>query len=164
MDNRRGIVFGVLIILLGAFLLVTQYFPDVFGTISWPFIVIGVGAIFLLAALFTRTGGLAVPGVIIAGIGGILYYQNLSGNWLSWTYSWTLIPGFVGIGVILAGLLSRDHPHFETGGLVLMVISAIGFLAFGGAFGLGWDISQYWPLLLIAAGVIVLFSALLRRK
>ena len=164
MDNRRGIVFGILIILLGTFLLASKYLNLPSDFMAWPFIVIGVGLIFILAAIFTRSGGLAVPGCIIAGIGGILYFQNLTGNWLSWTYSWALIPGFVGVGVIIAGLLSREHPHFDSGGLVLLLISGIGFLIFGGAFGLGWDVAQYWPVLLIAAGVIVLISALFRRR
>jgi hypothetical protein len=30
--------------------------------------------------------------------------------------------------------------------------------------GLGWDAVQYWPVLLIVAGVAVLFSTLFKRK
>jgi hypothetical protein len=91
-------------------------------------------------------------------------WQELAGNWLNWTFAWTLIPGFVGIGILLSGFLDRSHPHFESGGLVLLAISAAGFLMFGGALGLGWDAAQYWPVLLIVAGVVVLLSALIRRK
>jgi hypothetical protein len=164
MENRHGIVWGILLILLGGFFFVTQMYPDIFGYVYWPFIVIGVGAAFLLAAILTRTGGLAIPGCIVGGIGGILYYQAISGDWASWAYIWTLIPGFVGLGVIFAGLLSREHPRFDSGGLVLMAISAMGFIIFGGTFGLNLGVGTLWPLFLIGIGVITLFSALFRKR
>jgi hypothetical protein len=168
MENRHGIVWGILLILLGGFFLATRLMPGVFGTISWPFIVIGVGLVFIFSAILTRTGGLAIPGCIISGIGGILYWQTLTGRWESWSYMWTLIPGFVGVGVIFAGLLDSEHPHFDSGGLVLMAISSMGFMAFGSAFGtlfgFPFDVGTLWPLFLIGIGVIVLISALFRKR
>ncbi len=125
---------------------------------------IGVGAAFLLSALLTRTGGLAIPGCIVGGIGGILYYQTISGNWASWAYLWTLIPGFVGVGIILAGLLSRERVHFDTGGLILIAISFMGFIIFAGSFGLNLGMGMLWPLFLIGIGVITLISALFRKR
>ena len=77
---------------------------------------------------------------------------------------WTLIPGFVGIGILLSGLLSREGPRFEPASLVLMLISAVGFSIFGGFFGLEQNIETLWPLFLIGAGVIVLLSAFFNRK
>jgi hypothetical protein len=139
-------------------------YPNIFGIEFWPFIVMGVGGVFLLAALLTRTGGLAIPGCIVGGIGGILYYQTISGNWASWAYLWTLIPGFVGVGIILAGLLSRERVRFDTGGLILIAISAMGFVIFGGSFGLNLGMSTLWPLFLIGIGVITLISALFRKR
>jgi hypothetical protein len=50
-----------------------------------------------------RNGRAGCPGSILAGIGGIFYYQNLTNDWESWAYIWALIPGFVGIGVSSAG-------------------------------------------------------------
>lgn len=168
MNNRQGIVWGLLLIILGGFFLASRLMPDLFGFVFWPFIVIGVGGIFFLAAILTRTGGLAVPGCIIAGIGGILYWQAVTGHWESWAYIWTLIPGFVGLGVIFAGLLDRERPHFDSGGLVLMAISAMGFMIFGSAFGqlfgMSFNAGTLWPLFLIGIGVITLISALFRRK
>ena len=62
MENRHGIIWGFLLILMGAFFLAVNMYPAIFGEDFWPFIVIGVGGVFLLAALLTRTGGLASPG------------------------------------------------------------------------------------------------------
>ncbi|MCD6576628.1 MAG: hypothetical protein J7K66_01285 [Anaerolineaceae bacterium] len=164
MENRRGMVGGLILILLGGFLLAVQLMPDIFGYISWPFLIIGIGGAFLLAALFTRNGGLAIPGCVIGGIGAILYYQVTTNNWASWSYIWTLIPGFVGVGTLIAGFLSRGRPHFDRGGLVLIAISAMGFLIFGGMFGIALDVDMLWPILLIGIGFITLVSAIFHRR
>ena len=163
MENRRGMIVGLMFILLGGFFLATELIPDIFGDVTYPFILIGIGGAFLLAALLTRTGGLAVPACVIAGIGAILYYQELTHDWDSWSYIWTLIPGFVGVGVILSGLLTRNRPHFESGGLILIAISALGFFIFGGMFGLPYDIGTIWPIFIIGIGFITLISAIFRR-
>ena len=129
---------------MGAFFLAVNMYPNIFGYEFWPFIVIGVGAVFLLSALLTRTGGLAIPGCIVGGIGGILYYQTISGNWPAGrTCGRPSIPGFVGVGIILAGLLSRERARFDTGGLILIAISAMGFVIFGGNFWTGIWISAH---------------------
>ncbi len=168
MGNRRGVVWGILLILLGAFFLVTQMKPDLIGDVSWPFFIIGIGLVFLISAVLTRTGGLAIPGCIIGGIGCILYWQSVTGHWESWSYIWTLIPGFVGLGVIIAGLLDREHPHFDSGGLILMAISAMGFMIFGSAFGslfgYNFDMGSIWPIFLIGIGLIILISAIFRKR
>lgn len=164
MDNKGGIIVGLVIIAVGALLLANQFLNFQFDLFSGNFVLVTLGAIFLILALFTGRNGLAVPGSILAGIGAIMLVQEMPGNLLDWSYAWTLIPGFVGIGVLLSGLLDRSHPHFDSGGLVLVAISAAGFLMFGGFLGLGWDAAQYWPVLLIVAGVVVLFSAIFKRK
>ncbi len=164
MENRRGMVVGLMFILLGGFFLATELMPEIFGGLSYPFIIIGIGGAFILSALLTRTGGLAVPGSVVGGIGAILYYQELTHDWDSWSYIWTLIPGFVGVGVILAGLLNRNRPHFDSGGLILIAISALGFVFFGGMFGLPFDVNTLWPVFLIGIGFITLISAIFRRR
>ncbi len=75
MDNRSksALVTGTVLIVLGVFFLVTRFVPGFFETFSWPYIVIGVGVLFMLIAFITWTPGLAVPACIIGGIGGILY-------------------------------------------------------------------------------------------
>jgi len=67
--SRSALVVGTLLILLGVFFLVTRVVPGFFETFSWPFVVIGVGAIFMIIALVTWTPGLAVPACIIGASG-----------------------------------------------------------------------------------------------
>ena len=96
MKNKSGIFTGIILILLGGLFLASELYPGVFSFWSWPFILIGLGIMFLLWALIAQTGGLAIPGAILSGLGGIFYYQELTKDWDSWAYIWALIPGFVG--------------------------------------------------------------------
>jgi hypothetical protein len=106
---------------------------------------------------------MAVPASIVAGIGGILFYQNQTGDFGSWSYMWALIPGFVGVGTILAGLLGENTRRNIAHGLNLVVISTLIFLIFASFFGGLSLLGDYGPaIILIALGVYVLLRGLLR--
>ena len=155
--NRKSNLFGgIILILLGLLFLAREIAPQYFTFWDWPFFIIGLGVLFFIWAIVSNTGGLAVPGAILSGIGGIFYYQNMSGNWGSWSYIWALIPAFVGVGIVIGGVIDKNYKEAISGGLTLLVISAILFLVFGSAFGLNTSLAQYWPVLLIALGLISL--------
>ena len=165
--RRLNLVGGVLLVLLGAWLLAVQFVPGLDSWLdiefSWPLIIIGVGLFLFVFGLLVGEPGMAVPASIVTGIGALLYYQNATGNWESWAYAWTLIPGFVGIGAIIAGLLGEDRNKSVRDGLNLLVISAVLFLVFGSFLG-GLDLlGDYWPVLLILLGAWLLIRPLLRR-
>lgn len=164
MKQKTSIVGGIILILLGLLFLASEILPDYFQFWDWPFIIIGLGVVFFIWAIISGNGGLAVPGAILSGIGGIFYYQNMSGDWASWSFIWALIPGFVGIGVIISGIIDRNYKEAFSGGLTLIIISAILFFAFGSFLGLESNLSQYWPVLLIALGLISLVRALFSSK
>jgi hypothetical protein len=154
--------------LLGALFLALQLVPGLGDLIqlefSWPLIIIGVGVFLLVFGLLVGAPGMAVPACIVGGIGGILYYQNTTTDWTSWSYLWTLIPGFVGVGSILAGLLGENPRRSIRDGAWLVAISAVLFLVFGSLFG-GRDIlGPYWPVLIVGLGVLLLLQGLFRRR
>jgi hypothetical protein len=164
--RRSSLATGLVLILIGALVLAAQFVDGWETWFAWPLYIVGLGAILLIIGLLTGVPSLAVPACIVAGIGGLLYYQDITKNWASWSYAWALIPGFVGIGIILAGLLSGKFrkPLREGGQLIL--VSLVMFLAFGsffGLIGLG-PLGQYWPVLLIALGVLILFNRLIFRR
>ncbi|MBC7228019.1 MAG: hypothetical protein H5T61_12450 [Thermoflexales bacterium] len=135
---RTQLALGLFLILVAAFLAALRFYPSLRALIpsfAWPMWVVIAGGIILLIGLLVGAPGMAVPACIVAGIGGILYYQNATGDWESWTYAWTLIPGFVGVGTILAGLLGQDFRQSVRGGLNLILTSAILFLVFAAIFG-----------------------------
>jgi hypothetical protein len=158
--KRENLVWGVILILLGLGFLVFQFFPDLFGGFSWPWILLIIGGVFFIAALVGRIGGLMIPGTILLGLGGIFLYQTQTGNWESWAYIWSLIPGFVGLGMLLGGLFDRELAQARGAALIMMVISLILFAVFGGFFGLEPGILRYWPIILILFGLWVLIKAL----
>ena len=164
MNRRTTIAAGGLLILFGIIELVHNFLPDTFAFFTWPVSIIGIGVVFILAAILSGLGGLAIPAAIVGGIGGILYYQNMSGDFGSWSYMWALIPGFVGLGVILSGLIEGRLRSSLFGGLILMAISLAMFFIFGGTFGMSEEFVKYWPLTLIALGVIIMLSQILKRK
>ena len=164
MNRRASIAGGIILILLGGLFLASELFPQIFNFWEWPFIIIGLGVVFLLWAILSGIGGLAVPGSILSGIGSILYYQNTTQDWASWAYVWALIPGFVGVGIILSGIIDRKFKQSITGGLILLLICAIFFFALGSQFGLQGNIAKYWPVLLIFVGLIALIRAIFSSK
>lgn len=163
-EKRKGYIWGILLVLFGAFLLVKELFPGLDQIVDWPWIIMGVGAVFLLFAVLTRTGGLAVPGSIVGGIGAILFYQNLTGNWDSWAYMWALIPGFVGIGIGLGRLISpQEFKGSGSSSLFLIALSMIMFVVFGGNRILGWQLEFMWPAIIILVGLFLLVRGLVRK-
>ncbi len=157
MHKQSSIIIGLILILAGLLFLVLQAFPgvaDQFDLASqWPLIIVGIGALFLLGAIL-GTPPLAVPGSVVSGIGLLLYYQNATGNWQTWAFAWALIPGFVGVGILIMSFLDKESRDQGREGLRLVLISLALFLVFGGFFGI---FGQYWPVLLILGGVLLLF-------
>lgn len=166
-QNRTNLFLGLLLILIGAWLVVTRQVPSVQNWLdqnfAWPMWTIGAGLLVLLIGLITGAPGMAIPASIIAGIGGILYYQNANDDFGSWSYMWTLIPGFVGVGTILAGLLGENTRHNLSRGLNLIIISAVMFMVFATFFGGISILGDYGvPAVLILLGVYILVRGFAR--
>jgi len=168
MDRRRrsSLVGGVLLVLIGAWFVAVQLVPGLASwlqfEVTWPLLIIAIGAILFVVGLVTAVPGLAVPACIVAGIGGILYFQATSGRWVTWAYAWALIPSFVGVGVLLANILDGKTGKGVREGGVLILIGLVLFGIFGAVFGqLGW-LGPYWPLLVVGLGLLMVVQGLLR--
>jgi len=172
MKRRGSFTLGFLLILLGAWFLAVQFIPEIGDWMEqiadWPVWVIGPGLIFILAGLISGVFELMIPGSIISGIGLILYYQNATGDYQSWTYAWALIIMFVGIGIFLANLFKgKVGKAFEEGGPPVMT-GLIMFLIFGSIFramfGQSPLLGDYWPVLLMVVGLWLLVKPFFRRR
>ena len=163
--KKGNITGGLILILLGAWFLAVQFVPQlkIWAKGSWALSIIGVAAIFLLASILTNVPGLSIPAFIIGGIGGLLYYQNVTGDWGSWAYAWTLIPGFVGLGLLFFSIQTRDKGTLKAG-FILLFISAAFFFIFGSFLGVPKQIIRYWPLLLIITGLWSMSHSLFGKK
>ena len=168
--NNRGrtqLALGVILILLGAWFLADKSVPAFHALFNryteFPLNMILIGGGIFIVGLVLGQPGMSVPAAIVAGIGGIFYYQEMMEDYASWSYMWTLIPGFVGVGSVLAGLLGDSTAHNLKRGLNLMVISAVLFLVFSSFLG-GWKLlGNFGPaILLILLGLWVLGNGLYR--
>ena len=170
--NRSQLALGLLLIIVAGWLIATRIKPDLVNllhlTFEWPMWVIFAGAALLVIGLLVGAPDMAIPACIVAGIGGILYYQNATNHWESWSYLWTLIPGFVGVGQILSGIIGGNFMASLREGLKLLLISAILFTIFATIFN-AWSIfgsySAYVPIaLLFLLGIWLIVRGILRRK
>ena len=164
-STRSQLALGLVLILLGAWFLATRFVPDLadwaarFTSGSWS--VVFAGGIILLIGLLVGAPGMAVPAAIVAGIGGILVYTDTYGSGSDWAFLWTLIPGFVGVGIILEGVLGGDFRDRLRRGADLLVVSGFLFLIFAALTG-NWNLfGELGPaILLIFFGLIVLVRGL----
>jgi hypothetical protein len=170
--NRTQLVLGALLILVAGWLIATRINPDLANliqlTFDWPMWVILTGAALLVIGLLVGEPDMAIPACIVAGIGGILYYQNVTYRWDSWSYMWTLIPGFVGVGKILSGIIGGDFLTSLREGLKTILASVILFTIFATIFN-AWTIfgpfSSYIPIaLLFVIGLWLIVRGLTRRN
>jgi ABC-type branched-subunit amino acid transport system permease subunit len=132
---------------------------------TWPVSILLVAVGLLVIGALTGTADMLVPASIVGGIGGILYFQNAGVlTWESWSFLWTLIPGFVGVGVFLAGLLKWNRKEMGDG-LQSLLVSAVLFLVFGSLIGnvFGYvPFTSYLPILLIVLGIYLFVRAILK--
>ena len=170
MDRRQRsrVGTGLILILVGAVLLAVQFVPELRpwlgGARGWPLLVVGLAAALFVAGLVTWTPGTVAAACVVGGIGGLLYYQNLTGDWKSWAYAWTLLPGFSGVGTILAGLMGGQRGRAFSAGLWQIMISLLLFMIFA-SFLRGPDLlGPYWPILVIALGLLLLVRTLFRSR
>ncbi len=78
--NSGTLVAGAILIALGLLSLFGQLFRGFpFWSYLWPFIIIGFGGLFFVGMFAggKSMAGLAIPGTIIAGIGVMMFFQNL---------------------------------------------------------------------------------------
>ncbi len=152
--KKGSIITGIILILIGAFLFVMQLYPALSNWITWPMIILGIGLLFLISSVVSGNGDLAIPGMINTGIGAILLYQNVTGDWGSWSYMWTLILAFIGLGILLSNLINRTS--VDRGGLYLLIISLAAFAAFFFAEHYHIRKDLLWPAGIILVGVLVI--------
>lgn len=167
---------GALLILFGVLTLTGQLLGEQVWASLWPIVIIGVGAVFFIAAFVGRnradalgvpmgdTAALAIPGSIITVVGLMLWLQTLFGHFESWAYGWTVILMSVGFGIFMMGWLQGDAPR-KSAGVKVMQIGLVMFIIFGAFFETlfrSFTGSQYvFPIALILLGLFLLVRRLL---
>lgn len=136
--NTGSLVGGSLLIIFGLLALLGKLFQNFnFWNTFWPFIIIGVGLLFFVGMFAggKSVSGLAIPGSIITTIGLMLFYQNITNHWESWSYGWTVILMAVGVGIFIMGAWGQNESQ-RAAGLRVLRIGLILFIIFGAFFEL----------------------------
>jgi hypothetical protein len=168
MKNRGQLALGLILILLGAWFIAQQQVPALKDWVTlymdWPLNIVAIGGLILLIGILLGAPGMAIPASIVAGIGGILYYQQAFNDYQSWSYMWTLIIGFIGVGQVLAGLLGSGRSEIASG-LNTIVVGAVLFIIFAAVFGKLTILGSFGPaILLILLGIWVIARGLWRGR
>lgn len=134
--NYGALVVGVVLICMGALTLFEKVFSGAkFWGYLWPLIIIGFGAMFFAVMFLTEKtfAWLAIPGSIIVTNGVMLFLQNITGRWETWSYSWTVILMSVGAGIFIMGAWQGDASRRRSG-LKVLKVGVILFIIFGSFF------------------------------
>jgi hypothetical protein len=165
-QGRSQLALGVLLILAGVWFFLDRTNPQFHELFvkytAWPLNMFLIGAGILLLGLATGSPGLAVPAAVVAGVGGVIYYQKVYERQDAW-YAWILLLGCVGVGNVVQGLLGDNAGRNFRQGLKMIVFSVAIFFAFSAFFGDLKLFGAYGPaILLILLGLWTLGSGLYR--
>ncbi len=157
-NPREGVVFAIILIIVGVGALAMQIMPDA-G--AWILLLIGLG--FLAAFAVLRSYAALIPGGILTGLGaGILASQSiaLKDEATGGVIVLGLGLGFIAIWVIGALIhVAEHHPWPLVPGGILSIIG-VSLLVGGQAI----EVMRFWPVVVIAIGVVVLWRAVVEGR
>jgi hypothetical protein len=179
MEERPAVGIAIVLVAVGVFFLLSNLGVfqgyDVNPGDLWPGLLVLGGLAFWLQFLL---GGAHDPGLVFVGTAALLLgaffflitlnvrvpFENARlGARFDWgdnEYLWPVYPLVGGIAFILLGLLDRDWGAFGLG----VVAAVVGAVSLPFTLGILEDtekLAQYWPLLLVLIGVLVLLRAVI---
>jgi hypothetical protein len=155
-------VIGGVILAVGLYALFARIFNIRWGADWWPllFLLPGLGLLGFGFSGRRANAGMAIPGAILATLGGIFLFQVSTGNWESWAYIWALFPLAAGLTTMAVGQRNGDEDMTRTGletarwSAIVFVIGLVFFeLIIFGSLG-GYLI----PIALIVVGGLILWN------
>jgi hypothetical protein len=129
-----GLVVGVILVAVGCIFLALRLGNIALGPNAWPLWLIVPGLAMVAGSLFIPSRGalgLAIPGALLAIVGGILWVQDAYGLYATWAYAWALVaPTGPGLAMLLLGAVRGDGELARDG--LRMTLTGLGlFLGFG---------------------------------
>ncbi len=148
-QNKSSLVWGGFLVLLGAVLLIGNFY-DLHTEELWPIFLIGGAIAFFIGYFLNRDNyGLLMPGTILMVIGLLFFYCSLSG----WYHMENLWPVFILAPAL--GFIAMYFGGVKEKGLLIPagILTAIGLLF----LLMSTDLGNYWPVLLILGGVLLIY-------
>ncbi len=160
MRKRDSITLGLLLMLIGAGLILREFYPKAVAWLTPPIIGLGIGMVLVVVAAMQRSGSLAIIGSLVLGVGVNLWLVPEYGAVL-----WYSMIAFLGLGLIFSTWFELNGKPDWKAGLSLIFVSAALFMVFGGAKLLEVEnLQNYWPAGLVVIGLILFISGLAARS
>ncbi len=177
MERRGTLITAVTLIIIGGYLLLVNLnmIPSFRISQMWPGIVVLVGIMFWLGFIFDKDHdpGLAFVGTI-AVLTGLFFFLftfnvNLFGlghlDWSDMGKLWPVFPLIVGIAFVVLWIAGRFRDWGVLIPAFILLLIGVGGLSFTlGEAPFFQSLLQWWPLLLIGIGIIVLLQAIARPR
>jgi hypothetical protein len=106
-------------------------------------------------------GGFGIGGLVLIVVGVVFLLRNfglpLPENW------WSVFLFIPGIGLLFGAWTVYQRDHAASPAALAMGGAGTGLIVLGIGFLLGADVGKFWPVILIAVGIVVLVGGSRRR-
>ncbi len=133
--------------------------------VAWTLEILGLALGFVMAAIFMRVPGLAIPAFII-GINGMMFaFCAVTGLWQSWAILWPIEFLAVGLGLLVLGVANRSA-GVKTAASILLTITGGGFFitAFLSVFNHNSIMRFAVPVMLLLTGGLLTMTYFLQKS
>lgn len=96
-----------------------------------------------------HTSGKILAGMIVVIVGSLLLIKQMGINTPEWLFTWQMI-------IVAVGLFNGAKHGFRTWSWLL--ITSVGLVFLADEFVEGFSAYQYWPILIIVAGICIMFD------
>ncbi|PKN96940.1 MAG: hypothetical protein CVU42_17810 [Chloroflexi bacterium HGW-Chloroflexi-4] len=168
-ESKRGtMAAGIILVALGAVFFALNLIPGIVAAKTWPLVLVVIGIGFCLPVLIwpkqkESLAGLLIPGSILLVLGAIFLFNTFTGIWSVWAIAWMLIPGSVGLGLILGAWAGKWDKSVTKVGLWMLVLSLAVFALFASLFG-NVVVKSIGAGLLVVTGLVLLVRSLMRKQ
>jgi hypothetical protein len=147
---NKSVITGVALITIGIIFLLPN-FTDLTLRELWPVLMLGPGILFFVGYLSDRKSyGLLMPGSILTTYGLLFFYCTIAG----WYWMRDLWPFYLigpGVGFFLMYYFGKKERGLLVPGTILTLLGMIFLLR-------ATEYEDYWPVVIIAAGVLLLLK------
>ncbi|HPC38960.1 MAG TPA: hypothetical protein PLF21_06580 [Exilispira sp.] len=140
-------VFGILLIIVGVFLIVNYTLN--WNLQLWPLALLIPGIFFLFGAS-RQNSGLFIPGTILTFL-AIFFFFNVATQWNYHEYLWPLYVFSVSLAFYVTAIAGKDSNFYVPANILLIVTVGLFFISF--------KLLKFWPVVLIVLGLWIIFDS-----
>lgn len=161
MSKRGHATFGWILVIIGGILLFHHW--DILQ-LDWMTFLMALGVGLFIAGALQRDHGAVFPGTFIFLLGLLFYLKDRYIITAPWWDLWPLIILILGISFVTLYIFSPKRRDALWPGLILIVVAFLLMFVPWCWYDIFYWIGRLWPVLLIAAGILIILESQRRRK